>query len=94
VTTQPANHGRRNQPINMNSTIAIEKITINGLVFNVLQSMNADQVEAAGRANTASEMRKNGLVRELVATRGNGTRLYMINEFKNGNYRGWEKSVA
>ena len=78
----------------MQTTIAIEKIIINGLVFNVLQSMNADQVEAAGRANTARQMRKNGLVRELVATRGNGTRLYMINEFESGNYRGWEKSVA
>jgi hypothetical protein len=28
VTTQPANHGRRNQPINMNSTIAPKLATL------------------------------------------------------------------
>jgi hypothetical protein len=74
--------------------IAIEKIEINGLTFNVMQSFTPEQVAARGRENTARVMKENKIKREIVATRGNGTKLYMINEFESGNFRGWEKAVA
>lgn len=74
--------------------VAKESIIISGMVFHIHSAMTADQVEAAGRKNSARNMRENGITRELIASRGTGTRLYMIVEFQSGLYRGWERSVA
>ena len=74
--------------------VAQETLIINGLTFHVHIAMTPEQAAAAGRKNTARVMLENGIAREITASRGNGTRLYMINEFKSGTYRGWERSVA
>jgi len=74
--------------------IATETMNIKGITFNVLESFTPEQTEAAGRKNTARVMRENGIAREITASRGNGTRLYMITEFESGVVRGWGRSVA
>jgi len=81
-------------PTNILPKVAKEIIVINGIAFHVHIAMTPEQVAADGRKNTARVMMENGIAREITASRGNGTRLYMINEFKSGVYRGWERSVA
>ncbi len=56
-------------------------IKIDGITYEVVQAHTPDDVESAGRKNTADAMRSNGCSRHLVLRRPKGRVLYISSEW-------------
>lgn len=62
------------------------QVIIDNVTYNVIQARNADEMEAAGYANTARVMREHGHRLDLVLQRPKGKKLYWALQYKSGVY--------
>ena len=65
----------------------MEQLTIDGITYNVIQTKNANDVEANGHKNVARVMRENGIALDLTLQRPRGKKLYHAVQYaKSGTY--------
>lgn len=70
-----------------------EIIEISGTKFKVSESWTRERLQEMNYTALLSEFCKNGIKRQIYATRLNGGRLFIINEYLSGSFSGYKKPI-
>jgi len=62
-----------------------DTITVNGKEYKIAQRNTTETHESAGRDAIAREYRKNGIAAQMYVTKPNGSQVFIVNEYANGN---------